>query len=159
MRDHRVDLGSWEGCNFYQIRPASEACNFYKIRPIIWGQLLQLKARFRSKISNFPSRRPRPSAHAFGGRFWGSNFRLVRLDLGPVQDFGIPVREHSAPIKTSKNEFWGGQNPLFFRPAGASEQCPPRGARHAMSRGRPGLEISMASSFYSVMARSAAFTK
>ena len=132
-----MDLGSWEGCNFYQIRPASETCNFYKIRPEIGGQLLQFKARFRIY----------PSA-AFGGRFLGSNFRLVRLDLGPVQDFGIPVREHSARIKTSKNEFWGGQNPLFFRPAGASEQCPPRGARHAMSRSRPGLEISMAKQLF-----------
>ena len=40
---------------------------------------------------------------------------VVRLDLGPVQDVGIPVREHSAAgIKTSKNEFWGGQRPHFF---------------------------------------------
>jgi hypothetical protein len=62
---HRVDLGSWEGCNFYQIRPASEACNFYKIRPIIWGQLLQFKARFRM----FP---PLPSAAVF----WGQIFDL-----------------------------------------------------------------------------------
>ena len=53
-------LGSWEGCNFYQIRP------------IIWGQLLQFKAR----DFEFSLRRP-----AFGGRFLGSNFRLVRLDF------------------------------------------------------------------------------
>ena len=32
---HRVDLKSGRGCNFYQIRPASDACNFYKIRPEI----------------------------------------------------------------------------------------------------------------------------
>ena len=144
---HRVDLGSWERCNFYQIRPASEACNFYKIRPEIWGQLLQFKARFRI----FP---PPPWAAVFFGSF----FRLVRLDLGPVQDFGIPVREHSARIETSKNEFWGGQNPHFL--SACRRQCPPRGARHAIaSRGRPGRELSMASSFYSFMARSAAFTK
>ena len=60
--------------------------------------------------------------HFFLRRAWGSNFRLVRLDLGPVQDVGIPVREHSAGMKTSKSEFWGGQNPPFFRPAGASVQ-------------------------------------
>ena len=60
---HRVDLGSWERCNFYQIRPASEACNFYKIRPEIWGQLLQFKARFRI----FP---PPPWAAVFWGQFF-----------------------------------------------------------------------------------------
>ena len=80
------------------------------------------KARFRI----FPT--PPPSAAVLGG----SNFRLVRLDLGPVQDFGIPVREHSARIKTSKNEFWGGQNPHFF--SACRRQCPPRGARHAIAR-------------------------
>ena len=95
----RVDLGSWEGCNFYQIRPASKACNFYKIRPEIWDQLLRFEARFQ-KFSA-----------AFGGRF-GVKFSTCQgLDLGPVQDFGIPVREH---MKTSKNEFWGGSKSFPF---------------------------------------------
>ena len=96
--DHRVGVGSWEGRNFYQIRPASEVCNFYKIRPEIWDQLLHFEARFQFFSAGAP-----PSAAVLG-----SNFRLVRLDLGPVQDVGIPVREHSAGIKTSKSEFWGG---------------------------------------------------
>ena len=63
----------------------------------------------------------------------GSNFRLVRFDLGPVQDVGIPVREHSAGIKTSKSEFWGGQNPHFFRPAGPTVHRAVAGARHAIA--------------------------
>ena len=143
---HRVGVGSWEGRNFYQIRPASEVCNFYKIRPEIWDQLLHFKARFQIFSA------------AFGGRVLGSNFRLVRLDLGPVQDVGIPVREHSAGIKTSKSEFWGGQNPHFFRPAGATVSTARWPVLDMPSRGRPGRELSMASSFYRFMARSAAFT-
>ena len=141
-----MDLGSWEGCNFYQIRPASETCNFYKIRPEIGGQLLQFKARFRIY----------PSA-AFGGRFLGSNFRLVRLDLGPVQDFGIPVREHSARIKTSKNEFWGVKIRIFLglqAPVSVLETC----CRER--QGRPGAGTQHGgSSFYRFIARSTAFTK
>ena len=123
---HRVGVGSWEGRNFYQIRPASEVCNFYKIRPEIWDQLLHFEARFQIFSA------------AFGGRVLGSNFRLVRLDLGPVQDVGILAREHSAGIKTSKSEFWGGQNPHFFWPAGATvisvhRAGPVAGARHAIA--------------------------
>ena len=56
-----------------------------------------------------------PSA-AFGGRFGGSNFRLVRLDLGPVQDFGIPVREQSA----------GGRSHYWSTRTSAACQGPPR---------------------------------
>ena len=133
---HRVGVGSWEGRNFYQIRPASEVCNFYKIRPEILDQLLHFKARFQIFSA------------AFGGRVLGSNFRLVRLDLGPVQDVGIPVREHSAGIKTSKSEFWGGQNPHFFRPAGETVSTARWPVLDMPSRGRPGRELSMASSFY-----------
>ena len=77
-------------------------CNFYKIRPEIWDQLLHFKARFQIFSA------------AFGGRVLGSNFRLVRFDLGPVQDVGIPVREHIAGIKTSKSEFWGVKIRIFF---------------------------------------------
>ena len=145
---HRVGVGSWEGRNFYQIRPASEVCNFYKIRPEIWDQLLHFEARFQFFSAGAP-----PSAAVLG-----SNFRLVRLDLGPVQDVGIPVREHSAGIKTSKSEFWGGQNPHFFRPAGATVSTARWPVLDMPSRGRPGRELSMASSFYRFMARSAAFT-
>ena len=112
-----MGVGSWEGRNFYQIRPASEVCNFYKIRPEIWDQLLHFEARFQFFSAGAP-----PSAAVLG-----SNFRLVRLDLGPVQDVGIPVREHSAGIKTSKSEFWGGENLHFFRPC--RRHSPPRGGR------------------------------
>ena len=85
----------------------------------------------------------------------GSNFRHVRLDLGPVQDFGIPVREHDAGIKSSKNEFWGVKIRIFFRPAGASVH---RAVLDMPSRGRPRRELSIASSFYRRMALAAAFT-
>ena len=142
-----MGVGSWEGRNFYQIRPASEVCNFYYIRQEIWDQLLHFEARFQFFSAGAP-----PSAAVLG-----SNFRLVRLDLGPVQDVGIPVREHSAGIKTSKSEFWGGQNPHFFRPAGATVSTARWPVLDMPSRGRPGRELSMASSFYRFMARSAAF--
>ena len=127
------------------------------------AQLLPNKARLRSvqllqnKAGNMGSTFT-ILGHFFLRRALGSNFRLVRLDLGPVQDVGIPVREHSAGIKTSKSEFWGGQNPHFFRPAGATVSTARWPVLDMPSRGRPGRELSMASSFYRFMARSAAFT-
>jgi hypothetical protein len=67
--NHRVGVGSWEGRNFYQIRPASEVCNFYKIRPEIWDQLLHFEARFQFFSA------------AFGGRF-GVKFSTCQARFG-----------------------------------------------------------------------------
>ena len=141
---HRVGVGSWEGRNFYQIRPRLQVCNFYKIRPEIWDQLLQ----FKGQISNFP---PPPSAAPV---FLGPNFRFVRLDFVSVQDFGILVGEHDAGIKSSKNEFLvkiRGKIRIFFWPAGAGASA---GVHRGGSTSPP---LPGDSSFYRCMARSAAF--
>ena len=119
-------------------------------------QLLQNKA---GKMGSTFTRFPKFSSAAFGGRFWGSKFRFVRLDFGPGRDYcwGMDCQ------KIKQNVILACQNLIFFRPAAQVPAAVLWRAVALHETGLPGRGLAGSlgglSSFYRIRDHSAAFTK